>query len=79
MAPAAVPLAKQGGAPKALCAPARSLPSTASVQGKRRFAPVMLRRLEKLGIHKTDPSDLTPDEVWLRAPGTSERSYGCGQ
>uniref|UniRef100_A0A7S3VLD1 Formate--tetrahydrofolate ligase n=1 Tax=Dunaliella tertiolecta TaxID=3047 RepID=A0A7S3VLD1_DUNTE len=35
----------------------------ADKQGKRKFAPVMLRRLEKLGIHKTDPSDLTPEEV----------------
>lgn len=32
-------------------------------QGKRKFAPVMLRRLHNLGISKTDPSDLTPEEV----------------
>ncbi len=31
-------------------------------QGKRRFAPVMLRRLKKLGINKTDPETLTPEE-----------------
>lgn len=31
--------------------------------GKRTFAPVMLRRLEKLGIDKTDPASLTPEEV----------------
>jgi methylenetetrahydrofolate dehydrogenase (NADP+)/methenyltetrahydrofolate cyclohydrolase/formyltetrahydrofolate synthetase len=31
--------------------------------GKREFAPVMLRRLRKLGIDKTDPGSLTPDEV----------------
>jgi formyltetrahydrofolate synthetase len=30
--------------------------------GGRRFAPVMLRRLRKLGISKTDPNELTPDE-----------------
>lgn len=31
--------------------------------GTRRFSPVMLKRLQKLGIDKTDPSDLTPEEV----------------
>ncbi|MCL5734160.1 MAG: formate--tetrahydrofolate ligase [Actinobacteria bacterium] len=31
-------------------------------QGKRRFSPSMLRRLKKLGIEKTDPDDLTPEE-----------------
>jgi methylenetetrahydrofolate dehydrogenase (NADP+) / methenyltetrahydrofolate cyclohydrolase / formyltetrahydrofolate synthetase len=31
-------------------------------QGKRSFSPSMLRRLEKLGIHKTDPNELTPAE-----------------
>jgi formyltetrahydrofolate synthetase len=31
-------------------------------QGRRRFSPAMLRRLKKLGIGKTDPADLTPDE-----------------
>ena len=30
--------------------------------GKRTFAPPMLRRLKKLGIQKTDPEALTPDE-----------------
>jgi len=35
----------------------------ADKQGRRTFAPVMLRRLRKLGITKTDPSDLTPEEV----------------
>ncbi|GJQ12862.1 hypothetical protein GpartN1_g4653.t1 [Galdieria partita] len=30
--------------------------------GSRRFAPVMLRRLEKLGIHKRDPNELTAEE-----------------
>lgn len=30
--------------------------------GARRFAPVMLRRLAKLGIHKTDPNALTLEE-----------------
>jgi formyltetrahydrofolate synthetase len=31
-------------------------------QGKRRFSPSMLRRLEKLGIDKTDPDQLTAEE-----------------
>ena len=31
-------------------------------KGNRRFAPNMLRRLKKLGIEKTDPNDLTPEE-----------------
>ncbi|ODV61562.1 C-1-tetrahydrofolate synthase [Ascoidea rubescens DSM 1968] len=32
-------------------------------KGKRSFTKSMLRRLEKLGINKTDPNDLTPEEV----------------
>ena len=31
-------------------------------EGKRRFSGSMLRRLKKLGINKTDPNDLTPEE-----------------
>jgi methylenetetrahydrofolate dehydrogenase (NADP+)/methenyltetrahydrofolate cyclohydrolase/formyltetrahydrofolate synthetase len=31
--------------------------------GKREFLPSMLRRLKKLGIDKTNPDDLTPEEV----------------
>jgi len=31
-------------------------------QGKRSFSPSMLRRLKKLGINKTDPETLTPEE-----------------
>ncbi len=31
-------------------------------KGNRKFAPTMLRRLAKLGIEKTDPNDLTPEE-----------------
>ena len=31
--------------------------------GSRKFSPVMLRRLKKLGIDKTDPNDLTPEEA----------------
>jgi len=31
-------------------------------QGNRAFAPNMLRRLKKLGIDKTNPDDLTPEE-----------------
>jgi formyltetrahydrofolate synthetase len=34
----------------------------ANKQGKRRFSPSMLRRLKKLGIDKTDPDELTPEE-----------------
>ena len=56
-------------------------------EGKRRFAPVMLKRLEKLGIDKTDPDDLTTEErsrfvrlnidpdsiTWRRVVDTSDR------
>jgi len=31
-------------------------------KGNRKFAPTMLRRLKKLGIDKTDPGELTPEE-----------------
>ncbi len=31
-------------------------------QGNRKFSPVMLRRLQKLGIDKTDPNELTEEE-----------------
>ncbi|PSR98995.1 formate--tetrahydrofolate ligase-domain-containing protein [Coniella lustricola] len=31
--------------------------------GKRQFVPVMFRRLKKLGIDKTNPDDLTEDEI----------------
>jgi methylenetetrahydrofolate dehydrogenase (NADP+)/methenyltetrahydrofolate cyclohydrolase/formyltetrahydrofolate synthetase len=31
-------------------------------EGNRRFSPSMLRRLKKLGINKTDPNNLTPEE-----------------
>ena len=34
----------------------------ADKKGKRRFSPSMLRRLKKLGIAKTNPADLTPEE-----------------
>ncbi len=37
-----------------LCPPAKD--------GSRSFSPSMLRRLKKLGIHKTDPNELTPEE-----------------
>jgi formate--tetrahydrofolate ligase len=30
--------------------------------GRRRFVPVMLRRLAKLGISKADPDELTEEE-----------------
>ncbi|ORZ03198.1 formate--tetrahydrofolate ligase-domain-containing protein [Syncephalastrum racemosum] len=32
-------------------------------KGQRKFAPVMFKRLEKLGINKTDPSELTEEEI----------------
>ena len=38
-----------------LCPPAKD--------GSRKFAPSMLKRLEKLGIDKTDPNDLTEEEI----------------
>jgi methylenetetrahydrofolate dehydrogenase (NADP+)/methenyltetrahydrofolate cyclohydrolase/formyltetrahydrofolate synthetase len=31
-------------------------------RGHRKFSPTMFYRLEKLGIHKTDPNELTPEE-----------------
>jgi len=34
----------------------------ANKKGERRFSPIMLRRLKKLGIAKTDPDALTPEE-----------------
>ncbi|GAB4540801.1 MAG: hypothetical protein Fur002_08130 [Anaerolineales bacterium] len=34
----------------------------ADKKGKRKFAPTMLRRLKKMGINKTDPNQLTPEE-----------------
>jgi len=56
-------------------------------QGNRRFSPSMLRRLKKLGIDKTDPNDLTPEErskfvrldidpdsiTWRRVVDTNDR------
>jgi len=62
-----------------LCPPAKD--------GSRRFAPVMLRRLRKLGINKTDPNELTPEErsrfarldidpdsiTWRRVTDTNDR------
>lgn len=38
-----------------LCPPAKD--------GSRKFAPVMLRRLKKLGINKSDPNELTEEEI----------------
>ena len=62
-----------------LCPPAKD--------GSRKFSPVMLRRLEKLGIDKTDPNDLTEEErsrfvrldidpdtiTWRRVVDTNDR------
>jgi len=56
-------------------------------EGKRRFSPSMLRRLKKLGIEKTDPNELTPEErsrfarlnidpaslTWRRVVDTNDR------
>jgi formyltetrahydrofolate synthetase len=56
-------------------------------EGNRKFALSMLRRLKKLGIHKTDPNDLTPEErsrfarldidpdsiTWRRVVDTNDR------
>ncbi len=56
-------------------------------EGNRRFSPVMIRRLEKLGIYKTDPNDLTEEEIsmfvrldidpdsitWRRVTDTNDR------
>ncbi len=55
--------------------------------GSRRFSPVMFRRLKKLGIDKTNPNDLTPEErsrfarldidpdtiTWRRVVDTNDR------
>jgi formyltetrahydrofolate synthetase len=56
-------------------------------EGNRKFSPSMLKRLEKLGIKKTDPNDLTPEErsrfarldidpasiTWRRVVDTNDR------
>ncbi len=46
---------KDAGLFKRLCPTAKD--------GSRKFSPVMLRRLEKLGISKTNPDDLTDEEI----------------
>jgi|SRR5271157_520572 len=59
----------------------------ADKQGQRKFSPSMLRRLKKLGILKTDPNALTPEErsrfarldidpaslTWRRVVDTNDR------
>ncbi len=59
----------------------------ADKEGKRKFSPSMLRRLQKLGIDKTDPNQLTPEErsrfarldidpnaiTWRRVMDTNDR------
>ena len=59
----------------------------ANKEGVRRFAPSMLRRLKRLGIDKTDPNQLTPEEkarfarldidpasiTWRRVVDTNDR------
>ncbi len=48
----------------------------ADKQGKRRFSPSMLRRLKKLGIDKTNPNELTPEEKKpLCPPGYRSRHH----
>ncbi|MGW8249636.1 MAG: formate--tetrahydrofolate ligase, partial [Anaerolineales bacterium] len=56
-------------------------------EGNRKFSPSMLRRLERLGIDKTDPNELTPEErsrfarldidpdsiTWRRVVDTNDR------
>ncbi|HEX6271286.1 MAG TPA: formate--tetrahydrofolate ligase [Anaerolineales bacterium] len=56
-------------------------------KGNRKFSPSMFRRLKKLGIDKTDPNDLTPEErsrfarldidpngiAWRRVMDTNDR------
>ncbi|MBU2610414.1 MAG: formate--tetrahydrofolate ligase, partial [Chloroflexi bacterium] len=56
-------------------------------KGERRFSPSMLRRLKRLGIHKTDPNELTSEErarfarldldpstiTWRRVVDTNDR------
>jgi len=63
----------------ALCPPAKD--------GSRKFSPSMLKRLKKLGIDKTNPEDLTPEErsrfarldidpasiTWRRVVDTNDR------
>lgn len=48
--------------------------------GKRTFAPVMLKRLNNLGISKDDPDSLTPEEkarYCLLAFYSPDSSYAC--
>jgi formyltetrahydrofolate synthetase len=59
----------------------------AAKDGSRRFSPIMFRRLRKLGIDKTNPNDLTPEErsrfarldidpdsiTWRRVTDTNDR------
>jgi formyltetrahydrofolate synthetase len=59
----------------------------AAKDGSRKFSPVMLRRLRKLGIGKSDPNELTPEErsrfarldidrdsiTWRRVVDTNDR------
>ncbi len=59
----------------------------ANKKGERHFSPIMLRRLKKLGINKTDPNELTAEEIsrfarldidpdsitWRRVTDTNDR------
>jgi hypothetical protein len=50
----------------------------ADKSGKRRFAAVMMGRLQRLGIDKTDPDDLTPEEVRGSAAAAAAAAAACG-
>lgn len=50
----------------------------AGVDGIRAFAPVMLRRLHKLGIEKANPDDLTAEERSRRVWGEGALEGGSG-
>ena len=48
-------------------------------QGRRKFSPVMLRRLKKLGIDKTDPNELTEEERKGKVHATHRLRHHRGQ
>jgi hypothetical protein len=53
----------------------RGVDVAGQVKGVRTFAPIMFKRLEKLGINKTNPDDLTEEEISRSGStrGSSER------
>lgn len=60
-----------------------------AVKGKREFSKIQVKRLNKLGINKSDPNSLTPEEVtkfarldvdpdtitWVRGRSTQKFNY----